>query len=157
MFIDVNSEECTKLYEEAQKFQKSAVVDARKLKKEEKITTVLANGFHETERVTPAGNWVITNPGGEEYAVSEEKFKARYESIGNGKYRAKGVIKAFRNPTGEKVEIIAPWGEKQFGDRDCLFAVALDPQHNITSDRYIIGGEEFIDTYVPYESRIEAV
>jgi hypothetical protein len=150
MFVDLHTEENTRRFKEASLYRKSAIVKARQVTEVEKVETVLANGFHETERDVPVGHWIITNPGGEEYAVSTEKFEARYESIGNGEYRAKGIIKAFRNFTGEDVEIVAPWGDPQYGDRDCLFATALDPQLDITSDRYIIGGQEFLDTYEPY-------
>lgn len=151
MFVDLKTEENTRKFNEAPLYRKSAVVQARRVEAVETVETVLANGFHETGREVPVGHWVITNPGGEEYAVSEEKFTSRYDDLGNGNYRAKGIIKAFLNDTGEDVEIVAPWGEPQYGDSKCLFAVALDPELNITSDRYIIGGQEFIDTYESYE------
>jgi hypothetical protein len=151
MFVDLHTEENTAKFNDSPLFRKSAVVQARKVEAVETVTTVLANGFHETARDVPVGHWIITNPGGEEYAVSEEKFIARYEDLGNGNYRAKGIIKAFLNHTNEEVEIVAPWGEPQYGDAKCLFATALDPELNISSDRYIIGGQEFIDTYEPYE------
>lgn len=151
MFVDLLTEENTSKFIAAPLYRKSAVVQARKVEEVETVETILANGFHETARDVPVGHWVITNPGGEEYAVSEEKFTTRYEDLGNGNYRAKGIIKAFLNHTGEDVEIVAPWGDPQHGDSQCLFATALDPQLNISSDRYIIGGQEFLDTYEPYE------
>lgn len=151
MFVDLHTDTMTETFNDAPLYRKSAVVQARKVEAVETVETVLSNGFHETSRETPIGHWVITNPGGEEYAVSEEKFMTRYEDLGNGNYRAKGIIKAFRNTTGEDVEIVAPWGGPQYGDSECLFATALDPELKITSDRYIIGGQEFLDTYEPYE------
>lgn len=153
MFVDLHTEEATSNLQESPLYRKSAVVHARKVEEVEKVETVLANGFQETAREVPVGHWVITNPGGEEYAVSEDKFKARYEPLTDGQYRAKGIIKAFLNHTGENVEIVAPWGDPQYGDAVCFFATALDPELNITADRYIIGGQEFIDTYEPYEGK----
>lgn len=150
MFIDLHSEENTQRFTDAPLYRKSAVVQAREVKDVETVETVLANGFHETAREVPVGHWIITNPGGEEYAVSAEKFHTRYEPLGNGQYRAKGIIKAFPNFTGEDVEIVAPWGEPQYGDENCLFATALNPELDITADRYIIGGQEFLDTYEKY-------
>lgn len=127
--------------------QKKAIVEARQTTETEHLDTVLANGLLETTREVPAGHWIITNPGGEEYAVSDEKFKSRYESIGNGKFKAKGRIRVYLNPTGENVEITAPWGEKQFGDSRCYFASAVGENLEPTSDRYIIGHDEFEETY----------
>ena len=129
-------------------YRKNVIIQARQVVETERVETVLANGLLETAREVPAGHWVITNPGGEEYAVSDEKFRNRYEPVGDGHYRAKGVIRAYQNPTGEDVEITAPWGEKQFGDAGCWFAAATDADLKATTDRYIIGGAEFHDTYI---------
>lgn len=61
--------------------------------------------------------------------------------------QAKGRIRVYLNPTGKNVEIIAPWGEKQFGDSQCYFASAVGENLEPTSDRYIIGHDEFEETY----------
>ena len=44
---------------------------------------------------------------------------------------------------------MAPWGAEQFGDSECLLATVYDPNNpdEIGKDRYIIGREEFLDTY----------
>ena len=145
--LDLQSDEFKERFLNAPLWTKKAIVDARQVTETEHLDTVLANGFLETTREVPVGHWIITNPGGEEYAVSDEKFQTRYESIGNGKFKAKGVIRAFSNPTGENVEITAPWGEQQFGDARCYFATAVSEHFEPTKDCYIIGYDEFQDTY----------
>lgn len=53
------------------------------------------------------------------------------------------IVKIAKNPTGSKIEIVAPWGEKQYGDSDCYIAQSLEDKN----DRYIIGNKEFNETY----------
>lgn len=150
MIVNLFTETMDEAFAKAPRYRKSVIVEARKTLKEEKLDTILASGVHETSRIVPVGHWIITNPGGEEYAVTEEKFLSRYEQMEDGRWRAKGVIRALRNPTGEDVEIMAPWGEPQYGDKLCLFATSLDEEGEITNDRYIIGGAEFAETYESY-------
>lgn len=147
MIVDLQTGELNEQFQFAPLWQKKAVIEARQVTEPEFLDTVLANGFLETSREVPTGHWIITNPGGEKYAVPDEKFQVRYESIGGGKFKAKGLIRAFSNPTGKKVEITAPWGEKQFGDSRCMFATTIGENFEPTTDRYIIGGDEFEDTY----------
>lgn len=147
MIVDLQTGELNERFSTATVWQKKAVVEARQVTEPEFLDTVLANGFLETSREVPVGHWIITNPGGEQYAVSDEKFRGRYEDIGGGKFKAKGFVRAYSNPTGKSVEITAPWGEKQFGDSECMFASALDMHRAPTKDCYIIGREEFEDTY----------
>lgn len=68
-------------------------------------------------------------------------------------YRAKGMARAFKNDTGAPIEIMAPWGELQQGDENCMIATVFDPDNpnEIGSDRYIIGSDEFAETYGPIE------
>lgn len=135
-------------------WRKSAVVTARQLAEPQALKTMLSNGLVETSRdVVEAGNWIITNPSGEEYAITDEKFKKLYEGTKeDGRYQAKGIIRAYQNPTGNPVEITAPWGEKQYGDENCWFAAGTDDQLNPTEDRYIIGDKEFRETYGTYSN-----
>lgn len=138
-------------FEAAPLWRKKAVVSARQTADVESLKTVLADGTVETSRdAVPAGHWIITNPGGEEYAITPEKFEKLYEGTDKeGRFRAKGVIRAYQNPTGHPVTIIAPWGEVQYGDENCWLAAGTDDSMNPTDDRYIIGGQEFKDTYGP--------
>src|SRR5581483_1699046 len=82
------------------------------------------------------------------------QVERRYEPVGDGRYQAKGLIRAFRNPAGQPVTITAPWGEEQHQGPDCLFAAEYFPDdpERITADRYLIGAAEFAETYVPFEA-----
>lgn len=132
-------------------YQKTAKVSARRLEHDEEIVTQLAGkDTPETKQLAKAGMYVVTNPGGEEYAVDANKFESKYDDIGDGRFQAKGFVRAIKNPTGKDIEITAPWGEKMHGDKDCMIAVQCDKDGNLTgdgTDRYIIGGKEFKDTY----------
>ena len=145
----------TKRFKAAPLYRKSAVVEARQTTAVERLETVLSNGTVETTREVPAGEWIVTNPGGEQYAITDEKFQSRYESNGDGQYQAKGIIRTFQNPTGGDVEIMAPWGEMQYGDANCWFATGTDGELAPTKDCYIIGGDEFKDTYKAYSLKEE--
>lgn len=129
-------------------YKKNAIVTARRTERSEKLATVLADGTVETERVVPAGHWVITNPGGEEYAIDDEKFGKKYSAEGPaGTYRAAGEIRAFQSPVQGPITVMAPWGEEQHGNAGCYLAAGIDGDGNPTEDRYIIGEQEFADTY----------
>jgi hypothetical protein len=46
------------------------------------------------------------------------------------------------------IEIVAPWGEPQFGEVDCLLAVTVEDENDsISGDRYIIERKAFEATY----------
>lgn len=144
--IDLHSLENTQRYQNADIYQKSAVIQARPAIPGEHLVTMIGD-LEETQQTLTEGYWVITNPGGEEYAISEEKFVSRYIHLEGTTYASRGRIKAFLNHTGDDVAIVAPWGEKQFGDKDCWFCVSLDENDEITGDRYICAGIPFYDTY----------
>lgn len=146
--LDIHTPDFDNLFANAPVYRKNAVVRAREVIKEELLETILANGFKEITRLVPVGCWIIMNPGGEEYAIPAERFHSRYEPTEEeGVYRAKGEIRAIQNITGEGVEIIAPWGGSQYGDKDCILASGCDENMNPTDYRYIIGYQEFLDTY----------
>lgn len=146
-FLNLKTTEFTEKFATAQKYKKSAIIHARQVNYAEHLDTILESGLLETSRVVPVGHWIITNPGGEEYAVSDEKFKTRYDHIGDGRFTSHGVIRAFQNPTGTDIEILAPWGEPQYGDAQCFLASTCDDEFAATQDLYIIGYQEFLDTY----------
>ncbi len=134
-------------------YKKFARVQARPGIVGEKIATILRDGHAEVDPLHPEvvgeGEWVITNPGGEQYKVSAEKFKARYDVENgpgaDGKYAPKGKpIVAMQ--IHEDIAIMVPWGENR----------SLIPQKlragsflNITDidSIYGIGEQEFYDTY----------
>lgn len=122
-------------------YKKTSQVTMRIAEPGEKLTTTLADGTVETERILDGGEYIVKNPGGEEYAMSQEKFQSRYDDAGNGIWQAKGEVRAVKNFTGKDITIMAPWGEEQHGGRDC-YIVEAD-----SGERYIIGDQEFKDTY----------
>lgn len=152
--LDLSTEEYTTKLAEAPVYAKKAEVNAVIASGGEVIETVLADGTKETTNTAGAGDAIITNPGGEQYIIPAETFNKRYEATSeDGVFRAKGMARAFKNDTGAPIEIMAPWGEPQFGDENCMIATVFDPDNpdHVGSDRYIIGAAEFAETYGPIE------
>lgn len=152
--LDLSSEEFTEALRQAQVYAKKTKVEARTAEVQERVTTVLADGTEETTNVAEPGDVIVKNPGGEEYVLKGEKFAKRYEATSeDGVFRAKGIVRAIENPTGEEIVITAPWGEIQHGGPEAIIASILDPedQDEVSMDRYIIGREEFEETYAPIE------
>lgn len=151
--LDLSTDEWTERLAVAPVYVKKAKVQARQLAEREEVRTTLADGTEETVNVAEAGDVVVTNPSGEKYVLKPDNFAKRYEATEeDGVFRAKGMARAVDNPTGSEIEIMAPWGEKQFGGMDCLIATVFDPEQPdvIGADRYIIGRQEFEATYAPY-------
>lgn len=126
-------------------YKKSAVVTVAQATHGQKLITTLKNGTVETSRILSGDECIITNPSGEQYAVSKENLIAKYDKNPDGTYSAKGQITAVKNPFGRDITIIAPWGEEQHGDASCYIAQSSTDEN----DRYIIGHNEFIETYKP--------
>jgi hypothetical protein len=147
--LDLSTPEMTQRFAEAPVYEKTAVVSIREVQPGEALETVLADGRVETKNVAKEGDHVVTNPDGEQYFISAQEVADRYTDLGDGRYQAKGACRAFPNPTGDEITIIAPWGEEQHGGADAMVAVLYDPAQPdvIGSDRYIIGGKEFKNTY----------
>jgi hypothetical protein len=57
--------------------KKVAPIQARPALDGEVLCTVMSDGFVETLGIAQTGDWIITNPGGEQYIVSD--FTERYE------------------------------------------------------------------------------
>lgn len=153
--LDLSTGDWTTRLMAADIFVKRAIVQARKAIPGEIITTALADGTIETINTADENMVIITNPGGEEYIIDADKFTRRYEPTDTeGFYHETGMVRAVRNPTGDKFQVIAPWGKLQFGGPHAIIAVAFDPYNpeEISTDRYIIGAHEFKDTYMPYEA-----
>lgn len=152
-FVDLTTEAYTNLLKGAPVYAKFGKVTARAATVEEKVVTKLGNGKEETVNTAHPGDIIVTNPTGEEYVIDAAKFAKRYEATDDlGVYRAKGCARAVKNPEGCDIKIMAPWGEEQKGDENCMVATLYDPANpdEIGTDRYIIGGEEFAATYAPY-------
>ncbi len=149
--VDPHTPEISEALANAPLYEKTATVQAREATEGEVIETVLEDGTVETSNTASAGDMVITNPGGEQYIIGGEKFTSRYGDTDEpGVFKAKGMARAINNPTGEEISVVAPWGEVQYGGPDAKILVAVDPENpdaEIGADRYIIGGQEFMDTY----------
>jgi hypothetical protein len=131
-------------------FKKQGTIKARQVKAGEKIETVLADGRVETINVSNNGDWVVTNPGGEEYIVPGEKFGDKYEATKEeGVFAAKGHVRAIENPFDKDISLEASWGELQHGDERCILVRSCDADGNPESDPYIIDFDAFEETYAP--------
>lgn len=152
--LDLSTDEWTERLGSAPVFAKKGKVAARQVTDREEVRTTLANGTKETVNVAEAGDVVVTNPSGEQYVLKPDNFAKRYQATEEeGVFLAKGMARAVANPTGADIQIMAPWGEPQYGGPDCMVATVFDPEQPdvIGGDRYIIGGAEFAETYAPYE------
>lgn len=155
--VDLKSPEMTERFLAAPVFQKKAIVTVDTAKGGEEITTFRPDGSVETVNIAKPADKIITNPPrdgrpGERYITTAENLSKRYDDIGGGRYRAKGVLRAVRNPYGQDVEIVAPWGERMSGEPDCWFVAQVDPAHPdvLTADRYIIFPKAFADDFEPW-------
>ena len=150
--LDLSTQEWTDRLATAEIYAKKAEVGLRPATPGEAIITTLADGTVETSNTAGENDVIVTNPGGEEYIISAEKAAGRYEPTDvEGVFRAKGMARIVQNNTGSPVTIMAPWGEPQNGGPDCYFATVYDPENpdEVSSDRYIIGADEYAETYGP--------
>jgi len=156
--VDLNTEEMTVKFLRSDIYAKTAWVTAVKVESKQQVNTILSSGKLETTNTAEIGDYIVRNPDGERYVVKPEDFK--YEPNGSVKkfvendkefyedvYIPRGRIRAFKNDTGDEVEVDAPWGEIQYGDSDCWFVAQCDNNGDIADNRYIIGGHEFLNTY----------
>lgn len=124
----------------AEYYRKCAMVTARVAAAGEEIVTIV-DGTEETRNVANAGDYVVRNPGGEEYIVEKAKFEGRYEMVAGAEntYRPSGApVRAV--PLAENVRFLAPWGEEQFINAGGFLL-------NNADDIYGIQKQEFLDTY----------
>jgi len=131
-------------------FKKQGVVTARPAVVGEVIVTVLKDGSNETTNAAKEGDWVMTNPSGEQYLIPESKFKDRYEPTEiPDVYAAKGYCRAILNPFDKPIEIFASWGAPQTGDEHCFIADTCDAEGKTDGEPYLIDGLAFAITYKP--------
>lgn len=124
----------------AEYYRKCALVTARVAQAGEEIVTIV-DGTRETRNTANAGDYVVRNPGGEEYIVEKAKFEGRYELVAGTEdsYRPSGApVKAIS--LAESVRFVAPWGEEQFINAGGFLL-------NNAGDIYGIQKQEFFDTY----------
>ncbi len=92
-----------------------------------------------------AGDWIVTNPGGEKYIVPGEKFAKKYEpatELGAGWFKPTGGKQPFVQIT-QDMEVIAPWGEVQTLKKGGFLHLDV----NNPADVYGVAEKEFHDTY----------
>ena len=148
--IDRKASEIMQALAEAPVYKKQGRVQARVASPGEQITTTLASGAKETVNTANEGDWIMTNPSGEQYIISEQKFFGRYEKTGeDGIYQAKGYCRAIKNPFGKPIEIMASWGSPQTGDENCMVADTCDANGKVDGEPYLIEDKAFAETYKP--------
>ncbi|MGM9969237.1 MAG: hypothetical protein ACI35S_02455, partial [Anaeroplasma sp.] len=131
--------------EEVAKF---ARIHARQGELGEEIVTIMANGLEETRNTvtldekTGEPGWVVTNPDGEEYIVSDSTFKKKYEIDPENpeQYKPKGGP-VLSTQIDEDIEFEAPWGGAM--DIEAGGSLILSGPDDI----YGIQKEEFENTY----------
>ena len=149
--VDLSSPQIESSLESAPTYRKTSVIDAEQATEPTTLTTTLADGTVETTREVKVGDWIVTNPGGERYAMGADKFASRYAPNGDGRYAATGRVIAMSNPEAEPIAIVSPWGDMMRGDDECMIAAQPDENGRPGSDRYIIGRDEFDATYAPLD------
>lgn len=128
---------------EVKNYAKFARIQAVQAQGGEAIETILADGTRETTNTANAGDWIVTNPGGEQYIVPGAKFPKKYEpapEIGEGWFKPTGGVQKFME-LSEDTSFVCSWDEEQF--------IAAGGMVNVTSldDIYGIARGEFFDTY----------
>ena len=104
------------------------------------------------------GDWIVTNPAQQEgdypnrYVVDDATFQKRYElkahswiTVDGDQFRAKGMARIIPNPTGNPIEIEAPWGGVQTGGADCYVCATYDREcpDEVSTNRYILSANDF--------------
>jgi len=146
--INRKSSAISALLDESPVYQKQGEVNARPANTGEAITTELKSGTTETTNTAKPGDWIVTNPSGEQYIISGEKFFNRYQPTSKtGVYAAKGFCRAVQNPFGEPIQIMASWGEVQVGDEHCFIADVCNAAGVRDGEPYLIDADAFRDTY----------
>lgn len=136
-----------------EKFQK---VFARRANEGERINTRTADGLETTNAAKP-GDFVVKNQteAGEEYILSKEKFKKRYQFLreaeaGYAEYQPIGKIVALEMNAAELEQLrlpsefhfTAPWGEDMVCKKGDFLVSPPD-----FSEVYRIARKEFFETY----------
>ena len=138
------------LTRQGRRYRKVAEVSAEGVSRPRSVKTVLSNGRTETINRAERGDYIVTAATGERWVVKPDAFSRRYAPKPGAKniYVAQGEVIAVPNPFGRPIEIVAPWGEKQAGDADCLIADEVDPATGRRARKpYLIARAEFEKTY----------
>jgi hypothetical protein len=148
--VDLSTEEWTDKFAGAPIYRKTALVHIRPALPGERVVTILADGTEETYNIASEDQVVVTNPSGEQQIISLEKAVQRYDLTDTpGLFLAKGMVRVIDSPFDHSISILAPWGTLQRGDAGCKIVALYDPDEPavVSVDRYIIGKDEFFETY----------
>lgn len=125
-------------------YEKFGVVQAVKLLEPTIVHTYTSSG-HETTCEGKPEEWVITNPMGEKYVISNKTLESKYKHLVGDDYIPIGKVKAFEYK-GASTSFIAIWGEPmQLNDGDMLCTPC--PTTDPISEVYRIDRKEFFETY----------
>ncbi len=114
----------------------------------ERVVTVTAKGVERTVQITREDQYLVTDPSGERYLISEATFFARYRATDIlGTYEAEGFCRAFPNPFGVPIKIHDAWGSPQQGAADCLIVGACSADGVLTSEVCLIEAKAFQEAY----------
>ena len=147
--VDCTKPEVMELLKGAPLFHKHGRVVARKAVAGEQVATVLTDGTEETVNNAEAGDYIVTYQTGEQDILHPDTFFNRYNATNEtGSYEAIGYCKAIKNPFGKSIEIVAPWGQIERDDVDCMIVVGCD-EHGDKMDKepYLVAHSSFARTY----------
>lgn len=145
--IDRFGQAIAKALDQSPIYKKQGQVNAQPAIAGQLVVTIIGDG-KETQNVAKPGDWVVTNPSGEQYLVSNEKFQDRYEAAEKPSvYNAKGYCRAIVNPFDFPIKIMASWGEPQTGGIDCMIVDTCDVEGRRDNEPYLIDGAVFAKTY----------
>ena len=150
--VDVTSQQFESALKEGRRYRKVAEVRAERTLQSCTVKTTLSNGWTETTNFAERGDYIVTAASGERWVVKPDAFERRYapKPGEHNVFIALGEVIAAPNPFGRPIEIVAPWGEKQKGETDCLIADELDPATGKRARQpYLISRAEFEQTYRP--------
>lgn len=134
----------------ASQFKKTVYVHARRGIPGETIRTVMKSGLTETVNTvnadpdTNAPDWVVKNPGGEMYVVTDKVFCEKYTAVPG----EEGLFEPVGKPViavraDENIRFDAPWGEEIRLISGGWIIIAS------AQDIYAVQQEEFEQTYQP--------
>jgi hypothetical protein len=161
--MPLTQEEMLKKYgprieKEGKRFKKSAIIQARPAEEGEAVVTI-TDGKVETKNVAKKGDWLVVNPTGEEYLISDEKMKSRYEKLAHmssvllknklvdfSYFKATGKIMAIVADDKDATEdptFMASWGEPMILEAGDVLAMPIGSKPEV----YRIEGGVFDKTY----------
>jgi len=123
------------------KYNKFGNVTFKVAMEEQNIITITSDG-KETRNVAHPGDYIITNPGGEQYVVKPTKFPSRYEIVEENLATCKGSCWGIEYE-GDQFEFEAPWGEAMVCKNGDML---VSPDAELT-EVYRIARKEFEETY----------